>query len=305
MLERIADGRVHFGVDHTTVPNNKTYLANTESQSLTSIRYVDGRAASKRLATLFGEKVFTNPKDELLLRDIYKAVGVGDDNVILDMFSGSASALHAVWELNVQLDIGAHFVGIQIAEDLNEALKTVGAARQVTSNAIKILRGLGAPTNIAEIGKERLRLAAAKVRERAPGKDFGFRSLRVASSNMMDVRLEPDETAQSALRFATDSVKPDRCSEDLLFQVLLDWGLELSMPISVEQVGKREVFIVDDGALIACFDRDVTPEVVRAMADRKPLRAVFLDAGFANDAARINAEQVFREGSPGTEVRAI
>ncbi|MCZ4643294.1 site-specific DNA-methyltransferase [Rhodococcus erythropolis] len=306
MKRRVADNRVHFDVHHTSVPKNKTYLANTETQSLTSIRYVDGRAASKRLATLFGEKVFTNPKDELLLRDIYRAVGVGGEDVVLDMFAGSGSALQAVWELNLASGTDACFIGIQVAEDLNESLKTSkGTAKQITANAIKMLSRLGRSATVAEIGKERLRLAGNKLRASAPMLATGFRSLKVDTTNMADVLRAPDDTDQLALTELEGSVKPDRSSEDLLFQVLLDWGLELTMPISVEHLEGYEVFVVEDGALIACFDLEVSPELMRAIAKREPLRAVFRDSGFASDDARINTEQIFRELSPATDVKAI
>ncbi|WP_194956246.1 site-specific DNA-methyltransferase [Aeromicrobium phoceense] len=306
MTRRVAEGRVHFGPDHSSVPKNKTYLANTETQSLTSIRYVDGRAASKRLASLFGEKVFTNPKDELLLRDIYRAVGVSDGDVVLDMFSGSGSALHAVWELNLTSGNSAQFIGIQVAEELNETLKTAkGAAKQVTTNAIKFLASLGRPSTVAEIGKQRLLLASTKVRGQAPMMDTGFRVLKVDTTNMSDVLRTPDATEQQELAGLEDSVKPGRTAEDLLFQVLLDWGLEVTVPISIERIEGSEVFFVDDDALVACFSEDVTPEVVRALAKREPLRAVFRDSGFASDDARINAEQIFKELSPATDVKAI
>ena len=306
MDERIAQNRIHFGPDHTTVPNLKTYLANTEYQSLTSIRYVDGRAASKRLASLFGEKIFTNPKDEFLLRDIYRAVGVSSGDTVLDMFSGSASALHAVWELNFTDGLAADFIGVQVAEDLNESLKIAkGAAKQITGNAIKFLANSNKPATVAEIGKERLRLAGVNARERAPMSDVGFRSFRIDTTNMADVLRTPDETRQQELTDLESSVKPDRSGEDLLFQVLLDWGLELTMPIAVETIKGHEVFIVDDGALIACFDVEIGPELVRAIAHREPLRAVFRDCDFTSDAPRINAEQIFREISQSTEMKVI
>ena len=306
MSERTREGRVHFGPDHTTVPNNKTYLASTETQSLTSIRYVDGRAASKRLASLFGEKVFTNPKDELLLRDIYRAVGVGSGDIVLDMFAGSGSALQAVWELNLAEATDVRFVGIQVAEDLTESLKTAkGAARQITTNAIEMLAERGRNPHVAEITKERLRLAGVKMLDKAAMLDVGFRALKVDTTNMADVLRTPDETDQLALDQLESSVKGDRSSEDLLFQVLLDWGLELAMPVIVEQIEDKEVFVVEDGALIACFDERISPAVVHSIAKRQPLRAVFRDSGFASDDARINAEQVFREMSPATDVKAI
>ncbi|WP_246837345.1 site-specific DNA-methyltransferase [Salinibacterium sp. UTAS2018] len=306
MKEKIAEGRVHFGPDHTTVPKLKTYLKQAETQSLTSVRFVDGRAASKRLALLFGEKVFTNPKDELLLRDIYRAVGVSGEDIVLDMFSGSGSALHAVWELNRTSGSAVCFIGIQLAEDLNASLKTAkGAAKLITANAIKLLGKLDKPATVAEIGKQRLRLAGDTLRGTAKGLDFGFRVLKLDTTNMTDVLRSPDDTDQLALKQLEGSVKSDRSAEDLLFQVLLDWGLDLTMPIVVEQIHDRQVFTVEDGALIACFDSEVTPEIVHAISRRQPLRAVFRDSGFASDDARINAEQVFREVSPATDVKAI
>lgn len=306
MDQKIAENRIHFGPDHTTVPNLKTYLANTEYQSLTSIRHVDGRAASKRLATLFGEKVFTNPKDELLLRDIYRAIGVSNGDIVLDMFSGSGSALQAVWELNLTAGGEAKFIGIQVAEDLNETLKTAkGAAKQITSNAINLLSGLGKPATVAEIGKERLRRASEKLRKKAPMLDLGFRALKLDTTNMADVLRAPDETGQSILTGLADSVKAGRSGEDLLFQVLLDWGLELTMPIRVEQIEGHEVFVVEDDILMACFGIEISLDVVRAIAKREPLRAVFRDSGFASDDSRINAEQIFHEISPSTDVKAI
>lgn len=306
MLRRIAESRVHFGEDHTSVPKNKTYLANTEHQSLTSIRYVDGRAASKRLATLFGEKVFTNPKDEFLLRDIYRTVGVSGDDIILDMFAGSGSAMQAVLELNRSAESSAcRFIGIQVAEDLNETLKTAkGAAKQITTNAIRLLTRLGRPATVAEITKQRMRL----VHEESAGDllvDSGFRVLKIDTSNLADTLAAPDRLSQDTLTASIHSVRPDRTTHDLLFQVLLDWALDLSEPVVTEQVDGREILSVAKGALIACFADEVTDDVVRAIAKHRPLRVVFKDSGFASDAARINTEQIFREMSPETEVRAI
>lgn len=309
--EKIIEGRVHFGPDHTTVPKLKTYLKDTETQSLTSVRYVDGRAASKRLATLFGEKVFTNPKDELLFRDIYKAVGVVNDDVVLDLFSGSGSALHAVWELNATSGVNAHFIGIQVAEDLAESLKTAkGASKQITSNAIRLLTGLGRPANVAEIAKQRMRLVSTSRRTMKGLVDLGFRALRVDSSNLADVFYAPDAVTQSALEGFTDNIKPDRTPEDLLFQVMLDWGVDLALPITRLTIQGREVFFVDEeasNALAACFDASgrIDETFVKELATHKPLRAVFRDAGFADSAAKINVEQIFKLLSPGTEVKTL
>lgn len=135
--------------------------------------------------------------------------------------------------------------------------------------------------------------------------DVGFRVLRVDTTNMTDVLRTPDEVEQGELALYTSSVKPGRTAEDLLFQVIVDWGLDLSLPVTTESIEGRGVFIVDEGALIACFADSVGPKVVSAIAERQPLRAVFRDSAFESDADRINAEQVFRERSPRTEVKAI
>jgi adenine-specific DNA-methyltransferase len=308
MREMIKADRVHFGPDHTTVPKLKTYLKDTETQSLTSIRFVDGRAASKRLATLFGLKVFTNPKDELLLRDIYKAVGVANGDIVLDLFAGSGSALHAVWELNATGTVQARFIGIQVAEDLNETLKTAkGAAKQITSNAIKLLASLGKPANVADISKQRLRLAVAAIKARNIRADFGFRSLKIDSTNMAAIYYAPDVVSQSDLAGFSDNIKTDRSAEDLLFQVMLDWGVDLSLPITRQTILGRAVLFVDGNALAACFESGgrIDEAFVKELAKHKPLRAVFRDAGFADSAAKINVEQIFKLVSPATEVKCI
>jgi adenine-specific DNA-methyltransferase len=135
--------------------------------------------------------------------------------------------------------------------------------------------------------------------------DSGFRVLKIDTSNMIDTLTAPDALLQATLTGAIDSVKADRTSFDLLFQVLQDWALDLSEPVGVEQIDGREILRIADGALVACFQADIGDSIVREIAARHPLRAVFLDAGFATDAARINAEQIFREVSPETDVRAI
>jgi adenine-specific DNA-methyltransferase len=135
--------------------------------------------------------------------------------------------------------------------------------------------------------------------------DLGYRAFKIDTSNSHDVLRRPDELGQDELDLLEASVKADRTSEDLLFQVLLDWGLELSLPIEQIKARGQEAFIVDGGALIACFESSVTAETVRAIADLKPLRAVFRDSAFDSDKDRINAEQIFAEVSPGTDVKVI
>lgn len=152
---------------------------------------------------------------------------------------------------------------------------------------------------------ERLTNVAAELNNELNVTDTGYRVMKIDTTNMTDVRRAADSLDQLTLDSLEESIKPSRTNEDLLFQVILDWGLELTMPIHSETIDGHEILSVDDDALIACFDREVTLRVVREMAHRQPLRAVFRDDGFPNDAARINAEQIFREVSPSTDVKAI
>lgn len=215
------------------------------------------------------------------------------DAIILDFFAGSGSTAEAVFRLNASDGGTRSFILVQLPERC--------APKSDAANA-----GFG---TIADLCAERIRRAGRSTRERAglvaSQLDLGFRKLNLDTNNMADVLRAPDATDQLALDQLEGSVKSGRSGEDLLFQVLLDWGLELSMPISVERIEGKEVFVVEDGALIACFGERVSPEVVHSIAKRQPLRAVFRDSSFASDDARINAEQVFREVSPATDVKAI
>lgn len=310
MQDRIKENRIHFGKDHTTVPNNKTYLKNTENQSLTSMRYVDGRAASNRLKDIFGEKIFTNPKDEFLLADLFKAMELNTEDIVLDFFAGSGSTGHAVFELNRAQGSACQAILVQVAEDLNESLKlATGGAKKVTNNAIKFLKANGRPTVVSEISKERIRRAGTKILEGEChpdwNRDVGFRVLKIDSSNMADVYYTPDATTQADLLLRVDNIKQGRTAEDLLFQVLLDWGVDLTLPITRETVEGKTVFTVAGTALIACFDNGVDEALVKTLAARKPLRVVFKDTGFKDDATKINVKQIFKSLSPDTDVKAI
>ncbi|WP_345990448.1 site-specific DNA-methyltransferase [Sulfurimonas sp. HSL1-2] len=305
MLERIAENRVHFGKDHTTVPNNKTYLKDTEYQSLTSMKFVDGRSASKRLQSLFGEKVFTNPKDELLLKDLFKAMGIKENDIVLDFFAGSASTMHAIFELNQEQESACSAILVQLPEDLYEILRTAqGSAKKVTKNAIDYLKRKKLPESVSEIGKERIRLVGKKLENRWTG-DIGFRVLKIDSSNMKDVYYTPNEMDRSLLAGQVENIKEDRTSEDLLFQVLLDWGVDLMLPITREEIQGKTVYFVDEDTLAACFDDGIDEAFVKELAKRNAMRVVFKENGFKADDVKSNVEQIFTQLAPATEVRAI
>jgi adenine-specific DNA-methyltransferase len=306
LLQRISDELVHFGSDHTTVPNNKTYLKNTEFQSLTSMRFVDGRAASKRLQLMFGEKVFTNPKDEILLKDIFKAVGIKGTDIVLDFFAGSGTTAHAVFELNKEQGSRCPWILVQLPENIEEMKKTAkGSAKKVAENAIKYLKGKGYSPNIAKLTKERVRLCGKAFAEH--GVDVGFRALSLDTSNLADVYYAPDALDKAKFDLFVDNIKADRTPEDLLFQVMLDWGLDLALPINKQTIQGKNVFFVDGNALTACFDSSgsIDEAFVKELAKQQPMRVVFRDAGYKNSAVKINVEQIFKLLSPATEVKCI
>jgi adenine-specific DNA-methyltransferase len=309
MLQKIYENKVHFGKDETTVPNNKTYLRDTEYQSLTSMRFVDGRAASNRLQELFGVKVFTNPKDEFLLADIMKAVEVNENDFVLDFFLGSGTTAHATFILNSVQNSSCQFIGVQINEDLEKMLTiATGGSKQVVANAISFLTERKRPANIAEISKERIRRAGKKIGDENPlfKGDTGFRVLKIDTSNMADIYYTPDDIEQKKLFDAVNNIKPDRNNpEDLLFQVLLDWGVDLTLPIRKEKILGKNIFFVDDNALVACFDKSVSEDLIKELAGKQPLRVVFRDNGFESDAVKINVDQIFKQLSPFSEVKSI
>ena len=307
MKERIAQGLVHFGDDETTVPNNKTYLANTLNQSLTSIKYKDGRVASKQLAALMGKNYFTNPKDVDVLAMLMRAVGVKDGDIVLDFFSGSGSTAEAVMNLSTG-GIDAKFILVQIQEDLDLTLsKATGSSKQVLANSIELCDELGKPHFLTEIGKERIRRAAKKIAEEHPDAKFdgGFRVLKLDDTNMKDVYYAPANYEQNLLDMFESNIKEDRTDLDLFFGCLLEWGLPLSLPYSSEQIDGCTVHNYNDGDLIACFDENIPDSVIKTIAKRQPLRAVFRDSSFASSPSKINVTQIFKELAPDTSVKVL
>lgn len=163
--------------------------------------------------------------------------------------------------------------------------------------------------NICEIGKERIRRAGQKIKEEnattAPNLDIGFRVFKVDSSNMKDVYYTPDEVNQSTLGLVEDAIKEDRLPEDLLFQVFLDSGLDLALPVTEEKIDGKTVYVVDENVLVACFENDIPESLIKTLAKRQPLKAVFLDRSFAKDSGKINVAQIFKQLSPETTVTTL
>ena len=232
------------------------------------------------------------PKPLALIR-YFIQMAPSKKGVFLDFFAGSGTAAHATMLQN-SIDGGSRkFIAVQMPEHVDAA-----------TNA-----GKAGFRTISEITNERIRRAGKKILEGEChpdwSRDVGFRVLKVDTSNMKDVHYRPDELKQADLIDMVDNVKEGRTAEDLLFQVLVDWGVDLTLPIRRETVQDKTVFFVDDNALVACFDTGITEELVKELAGHQPLRVVFRDNGFVSDAVKINVEQVFRQLSPTTEIKSI
>jgi adenine-specific DNA-methyltransferase len=305
MKEWIAQGRVEFAKDENGVPTLKSYLKDREYSVPYSVFYKDGRAASKRLATLMGDKVFENPKDEEIIQRIIQLCGTDDGDIIMDFFSGSATTAHALFLADAEQNKHRKFILVQLPETIDPQKEASEKARKVAQNAVNLLDSIGVAHNICEIGKERIRRAAKKIREDAGltlSKDFdgGFRCLRLDSSNMQDVYYNPMNLTQSLLDLTADNIKPDRTPEDLLFQVMLELGVLPSSTIAETEIDGKRVFDVANGFLLACFDTGVTTETVTAIAKKQPYYAVFRDASMADDSTATNFDQIFETYSPST-----
>jgi adenine-specific DNA-methyltransferase len=290
--EALAAGKIVFGPDETTLPRQIRYLFESPGLVMNSVHYSYAQTAWADFQELMGGRVFDNPKNWKDLRRIVEYL-TGPHDTILDFFAGSGSTAHAIIDLNIATRSDRKYILVQLAEVVPE--KSVAAQAGYH--------------NISEIARDRVKRVIKRARKDSgneiEGIDFGFRMLRIDDTNFADVRRTPDELKQEELFSFTETVQAGRTGEDLLFEVLLRWGLELTMPVAVEEIDGREVFVVEDGALIACFTRDVSPALVDEIARRKPMRAVFLDAGFDSDADRLNVEDVFTELSPATEVKVI
>ena len=286
-----------YGIDGKQTPSRKSFLCDVKDgvTPVTLWPYDEvghNHEANNELKNLGMGGVFNNPKPIRLLKRAL-ILATNPDDVILDFFAGSATTAHAVIQLNAEDGGNRKFIMAQLPEpcDLKSGAFNAGYK------------------TIAEISKERIRRAGKKLKEEngltALNLDVGFRVLKIDSSNMADVYYTPDTVEQGKLKIFTDNIKPDRKPEDLLFQVLLDWGVDLSLPIRKETIQSKSVFFVDENALVACFDSDVNEELVKELAGFKPLRVVFRDNGFVSDAVKINVEQIFKQMSPGTDVKSI
>ena len=274
---------------------NKNGERRTKAKSIWDEPEVNYQNGTEEIKQLLGSSSFFDySKPPFLIKHCIEMLDLGNNNqYILDFFSGSATTAHAVMQLNAEDGGNRKFIMVQLPEKCDEKSEACKAGYK----------------NICEIGKERIRRAGKKIKEENPDNskdlDIGFRVLKVDDSNMKDVYYSASEYEQGKLDMFESNIKEDRNDLDLLFGCLLDWGLPLSLPYTSEKVGKFTVHTYNDGDLVACFNEDVTEDVVKEIARKKTLRAVFRDSSFSNSASKINVFEIFKMISPETSVKVI
>lgn len=249
----------------------------------------------------FKKDVFSNPKPVELIKFLC-GFGLCENDTILDFFSGSGTTAEAVMRNAVE-ECKAKYILVQLPENIEPMLLSSSAnAKRVAENAIAVLKELNKPFFITELAKERIRRAGKKIAEENPETKFdgGFRVLKCDSSNMKNVYYNPAEYEPSLFTSLEDNIKEDRTSEDLLFQVMLDLGVFLSSKIEETTIAGKKVFNVENNYLIACFDDNITEEVITGIAKQKPYYFVMRDSSMANDSVATNFKQIFAAYSPNT-----
>lgn len=288
----LQDNRIYFSDNGNGVPRKKIFATDVVDSIQSSIlqNLNSATSAGQELKKMFGGKFFDFPKPVLLIKRLV-SISTQQDSLILDFFSGSATTAHAVMQLNAEDGGNRKFIMVQIPEATAEDSEVYKAGYK----------------NICEIGKERIRRAGKKIKDESPlttqDLDTGFRVLKLDSSNMLDVFYAPAETTQQNL-FA-DNIKPDRTGEDLLMQVMMELGIQLSDKIETTEIAGKTVWNVSDGYLMACFDTDVNEDTIKAIAKQKPAYFVLADRSLASDNVADNFEQLFEEYSPDTVRRII
>jgi len=313
MKEKISTCEIRFTNNETSI-RRRTYLADMKGLPPSSL-WIDlnktghNRQAKYELLKLIPDDAFSTPKPIKLVKYILELSTCKENDIVMDFFSGSATTSHAVMQLNSEDDGNRKFIMVQLPEECDEKLEAYKAGYKT----------------IAEIGKERIRRAGKKILEEVASKesktepdlfsdssteeksklDIGFRVYKTDSSNMKDVHYHPNELDQKDLFESLSNIKEDRSPEDLLTQVILDLGLELSLPIEKKEISGNTVFIVQSNALVACFDKNINFDIIDEIAELKPFKVVFRDDCFKDDKDRINVEERFKRLSPETVITVL
>jgi len=287
------------GKDGNWVVSTKQYLKDENGEirpgkMFSIIEDIYTQHGTNEMISIFGNaKVFQYPKPSSLIEKLIPICDCGDDGnmTVLDFFSGSASTAHAIIRQNAKDGKHRKFIMVQLPEETEEKSEAYKAGYK----------------NICDIGKERIRRAAKKIKEENPDADFdaGFRVLKLDDTNMKDVYYSADEYNQDMMKYLESNIKEDRSALDLLFGCLLEWGLPLSLPYTSEEIDGCTVHTYNDGDLIVCFDEKIPESVIKTIAKRQPLRAVFRDSGFTDSPSKINVGEIFKLLAPDTRVKVI
>jgi adenine-specific DNA-methyltransferase len=306
ICEKIKTGEIIFRNDGSSIIR-KIYLCEQDGRTPENIwngdEFGTTRQANTEIKDIFEDVVFDTPKPTQLIKKMMSLFYSQKNIIVFDFFSGSATTAHAVMQLNAEDGGKRKYIMVQLPEQTDEKSEAYKAGYQ----------------NICEIGKERIRRAANKVKEEKRSKtekeglfanvedtqDYGFRVYRLAESNMQDVYYRPQDYKQESMDMFADNIKPDRTADDLLTQVMLDWGLPLSYKIDQASINGKQVFRVAQDSLLACFDKGIDEAFAKEIAKEKPLRVVFRDSGFASDTAKINVQQLLKQLTPETEMKVI
>jgi adenine-specific DNA-methyltransferase len=294
-IERlISEDAIYFGKDGKQAPKLKRFLSDVkEGATWTSLWDFApfNTSGSNEMGEIFGNStLFENPKPIGLLEHVIE-LGSSPDAIVVDFFAGASTTAHAVMKKNAEDGGRRRFIMVQLPELCAKDTEAFKAGYKT----------------IAEVSKERIRRAGKNISEGNPQVDTGFRVVKIDTSNMADVFYTPDAVTQEGLFKTIDNIKPDRGAEDLLFQVMLDWGVDLALPVEKKSIQGKDVWFVDGNVLAACFDNagGIDDAFAKELATHKPLRAVFRDAGFKDSTVKINIEQIFKLLSPGTKVKCL
>lgn len=293
LIELQKNGMIWYG-NSTTPPRQKSYITDSSESVFDNFVFFDTSVEKRNLEIMFGTDVFEYPKSVEMIKSFIELC-CNQDSIILDFFSGSATTAHAVMQLNAEDSGNRRFIMVQLPELTDEKSEAYKAGYK----------------NICEIGKERIRRAGQKILEENKDKegienlDVGFRVLKLDDSNMNDVYYSPSEYSQDLLSMLESNVKSDRTDLDLLFGCLLEWGLPLSLPYSSEKMEGCTVHNYNDGDLIACFDENIPESLIKDIARKQPLRAVFRDSSFADSPSKINVGEIIKLLAPDTRVKVI
>ena len=296
--ERLRENRIWFGPNGDNTPRIKRFLSELKFEGMapTSILFYKevghSQEGAQEVVSLFGDKgVFDGPKPVRLMQRLITLANLQEDSIVLDFFSGSASTAHALMKTNTEKSTRCKFIMVQLPEEVSESKKNQDY------------------NIIPEIGKERIRRAGKKIKEESPlttqDLDTGFRVFRLNESNYEEVSRSPKEYDQKQLDLYADNIKADRTDLDLLFGAMLAWGVTLDLPMTSETVDGCTLYTVNDGDLVACFSENITNNVVTVMAGKTPLRVLFRDSCFTQDAQKINIYEQFKQLMDWTDDEAF